>query len=125
METEGKRNRLTALLAELSPGYYPRSIFRQLCRLTATPIIEIVPLWKNKVNVEVLLLKRVPDDPLGSFDDALRRTLRDELKETKVTPSVFVKTILHHSGRGMEAAQVYWVELLGTPKISQFHRTRD
>jgi hypothetical protein len=131
---------LVTLLSELSPGYYPGPIFQQFSRLTVNPIVEVVPLRRRPDDsVEVLLLERDADDPIfsgqlhtpgtvvrpndsaGSFDDALSRILDYELKGVKTTPATFVKNILHHSGRGMEASQIFWVELLEDPRVGQFY----
>lgn len=123
----------------MSPGYYPEPIFLQFSRLTVNPIVEIVPLRTRAGVVEVLLLERHagdelffgklhtpgtvvrPHDTPGSFEDAFNRILRDELGGVKASRPEFVKNIFHDSGRGMEASQVFWVELLDEPNVGQFY----
>lgn len=140
METEESIAKLVALLEKMSPGYYPGPIFQQFSRLTVNPIVEVVPLRRGIGNkVEILLLERDVDDPLfsgqlhtpgtvvrpndaiGSFDDALSRVLDGELKGVKSKQPVFVKNIFHHSGRGSEASQIFWVELLEAPTVGRFY----
>lgn len=138
VDTE-KINNIVALLAELSPGFYPEPLFLQFSRLTVNPIIEVVPLRTKLGKVEILLIDRDEDDQLfskklhtpgtvvrphdstGSFEDALDRILVEELNGTETTRPKFVKNIFHNSGRGMEASQIYWAEVLGEPKAGQFY----
>ncbi len=109
----------------------PFDIFHQVARLVATPIIEVVPLRTNAGKTEILLLRREVDDPVwpnqlhvpgtvvrasdtpGSFNDPLKRVLSKELHGVPTSALTFVKNILHHSGRGMEASQIFWVEVQG------------
>lgn len=125
---------IATLLSKLEPGFLPFDIFHQVTRLVATPIVEVVPLRLNsRGKVEVLLLEREADDPVwpgqlhvpgtvvratdapGSFNVPLQRVLAKELTGTKTSEPTFVKSILHHSGRGMEASQVFWVEVQNEP----------
>jgi hypothetical protein len=140
VKNEQKINQITSLLEEMSPGFYPGPIFQQFSRLTVNPIVEVVPVRKRQNSgVEILLLERDADDPIfpgqlhtpgtvvrpddssGSFDDALRRILDDELQGIKTTIPAFVRNIFHHSGRGMEASQIFWVELAEAPKGAHFY----
>ena len=140
MKNEEKVNKIAALLEDMSPGFYPKPIFQQFSRLTVNPIIEVVPFRKTKDSgAEILLLEREPDDPIfagqlhtpgtvvrpydtpGSFNDALQRIFNDELQGSKTSEPTFVTNIFHHSGRGLEASQIFWVELLGPPKIGSFY----
>jgi hypothetical protein len=108
------------------------------------PIVEIVPLRISADGkVEVLLLQREADDPIwpgqlhvpgtviratdapGSFDNPLQRVLTKELPGTKTSEPAFVESILHYSGRGMEASQVYWVEIQNEPAEGVFYVTED
>jgi hypothetical protein len=116
-----------------------KPVFQQLSRLTTTPIIEVVPLRTKADNIEILLLEREADDPVwpgqlhtpgtgirptdseGSFTDPINRVLAGELKGIKTSKPYFVTNILHHSGRGMEASQIYWVEVLEEPVVGTFY----
>jgi hypothetical protein len=129
------------LLAMLKPGYLPYPIFHQFVRLATTPIIELVPL-RIAVNgdVEVLLKKRSTDDPIWpnqlhtpgtviratdtSYETALERIMNDELHLAQHQTPVFVKNVLHNSGRGLESALVYFVEITSEPKDGAFYNTK-
>lgn len=124
-------NQVTELLSRLDPGFLPFPIFHQVTRIAATPIVEVVPLrMTSDGNVEVLLLRRPDDDPVwpsqlhtpgtvvrgsdapGSFNSPLRRILSGELNGTTFSsPPTFVRSSLDHSGRGVEVAQIYWIEV--------------
>jgi hypothetical protein len=127
-------------LSNLQPGVLPFDIFHAIARLMVMPIIEVVPLRRGpEGRVEILLLKREANDPVwprqlhvpgtvvrasdeaGSFRDALTRVLEGELKQVEVGEPVLVKNILHHSGRGMEASQVFWVEVRGEAGKREFY----
>jgi hypothetical protein len=130
------------LLSELEPGWLPEPIFQAVARLVVLPIVEVVPLRRADTGeIEILLLERRADDPVwpgmlhtpgtvvrasdspGSFDDALGRILDDELGNIGASEPVWVKNILHHSGRGMEASQIYWIEVEGEPKVGTYYRS--
>lgn len=131
---------LTRLLKKLEPGFLPLDIFMEIARLAVLPIIEFVPLRVNKNGeVEVLLLSRDADDPLwpnelhvpgtvirptdteGKIYRAFERILDDELKGTKTTPPHYVGSNLHKSKRGMEQAQIYWIEVTAEPNVGEFY----
>ena len=129
---------VAGLLAKLKPGFLPPPIFHEITRLTATPIVEIVPLRSKDNAVQILLLQRGSDDPVwpnmlhipgtvlratDSLETAIDRVLTKELNEAQVSKPKFVTNILHHSGRGMEASQVYWVEVISSPIDGQFFDT--
>lgn len=130
------------LLKKLRPGFLPYPIFEQVARLVALPILEFIPLRKHKGETEVLLLQRPADDPYwpnawhtpgtviratdlhtGERDNwqAFERIHKDELQGTGVGPPHYVGSILHQSKRGVEQAQLYWVEVAGEPKTGQFY----
>lgn len=131
--------RLTELLGRLEPGFLPFSVFQEVTRLVATPIVEVVPLRIQDGTTEILLIPRPDDDPVwpgqlhvpgttvrasdtsGSFDDAFNRIFKGEIASVKVRMSQFVLNILHHSGRGMEASQVHWAEVEGEPEEGKFY----
>jgi hypothetical protein len=60
-------------------------------------------------------------DKTGSFADALDRILSKELAGAKTSKPTFVANIFHHSGRGMEASQIFWVEVQDMPAVGEFH----
>lgn len=128
------------VLKKLEPGFFSYDIFVQLARLVVMPIIEIVPLRMTGLgSVEVLLLSRGSDDPIWpnmvhtpgtvirATDDeddmfgAFKRILETELGGTKISVPYFVGSIFHHSRRGAEQAQVYWVEVLESPRVGKFY----
>lgn len=130
---------LTALLKKLQPGVLPFSVFHEVARLVATPIVEIVPLRIKDEKAEILLVPREDDDPVwpgqlhvpgtvvrstdtpGSFDDAFNRIFGGEIAPVKMRMSQFVLNILHPSGRGMEASQVHWAQVEGEPGWGSFY----
>jgi hypothetical protein len=109
----------------------------------ASPIVEVVPLRRlPNGTIQILLLARELDDPVwpgqlhipgtvirasdtaGSFDGPLQRVLSKELTGVQVTKPVFVQSTLHHSGRGMEASQIFWVEVQSDqPAVGTFYDT--
>lgn len=131
------------LLAKLEPGFLPYPIFEQIARLVALPILEYIPLRLVDKKVEVLLLKRADDDKLwpgmlhtpgtviratdinkegGSNWPAMDRILHDELANIRISEPHYVGSILHESKRGVEQAQLYWVEVLeDKPKVGVFY----
>jgi hypothetical protein len=134
--TPSEQKTLVDLLKKLKPGFLPFEIFLQVARLVTTPVIEFVPLRLNdKGQVEVLLLDRelwphglhTPGTVIRATDNennsykAFHRILDDELKGTHVSNPHYVGSNLHKSQRGMEQAQVFWVEVLGEPKAGEFH----
>lgn len=131
---------LVRLLKQLEPGFLPYEIFEQVARLAALSIIEFVPLRTGKDGkVEVLLLERAPDDPIwpgmvhspgtvirpgdteGTMYKAFERIVKDELNGTAISNPYYVGSLLHKSRRGTEHAQIYWVEVLGEPRVGTFY----
>jgi quercetin dioxygenase-like cupin family protein len=138
--TDLEAAQVTRLLSKLEPGFLPFGIFHEVSRLVATPIIEVVPLRISPDGkIEVLLLRREADDPVWpgqlhvpgtvvrasdaphSFDDPLNRIFTKELGGVKLSAPVFVKNIFHNSGRGMEASQIYWVEVQSEDATHEFY----
>lgn len=129
-----------ALLKEFEPGFLPYPIFEQVARLVALPIVEFIPLRQHNGATEVLLIARPGDDALwpgmlhtpgtvvratdinksSDMWEPLRRILHDELFDTECGPHHFVGSQLHASKRGAEQAQIYWIEVIGEPKIGDF-----
>lgn len=140
MDTKTKTDQLVELLKELDAGFLPYDVFVEIARLTVLSIIEFVPLRKNaEGEVYILLLSRGEDDPIwpnemhvpgtvirptdteGKMYLAFDRILKEELKGTKVSVPHYVGSNLHRSKRGMEQAQIYWVEVLEEPKVGKFY----
>lgn len=128
------------LLQKLEPGFLPLPIFLQVTRLTTTAIIEFVPLRMREGKVEILLTRRSADDPAwpsllhtpgtviratDTLESAFSRLQTEELEGVDVSLPVFVKNVLHHSGRGLESSQVFWLEVLGEPKAGDFYPADD
>jgi hypothetical protein len=138
--TEEEINLARELLSKLEPGFLPPPIFYEITRLTAVPIIEVVPLRFNSGKTQILLLPRSSNDPTwpnqlhvpgtviratDTMDIAFRRIFDGELNGSGHGEAEFVQNILHNSGRGMEASQIYWVEILDEPKTGQFYNAND
>lgn len=134
--SEEEIQKVAETLKKLDPGFLPFDIFQEVARLTPTPIMEIVPLRRSEGRTEVLLLRREQDDPVwpnalhtpgtavratDTEEVALDRILVDELESTASTQPRFVDNVMHHSGRGMEAAQVYYVETQDVPEGGAFY----
>lgn len=133
--------KLVELLSKFKPGFLPYPVFEQVARIVALPIVEFVPLRLKDGKVEVLLIPRDNNDPhwsgmvhtpgtviratdLNSEEGnypAFKRIIHDELKDTSIGPPHYVGSILHESKRGVEQAQLYWVEVLGEPNIGVFY----
>lgn len=129
------------LLKQFEPGFLPYPVFEQIARLIALPILEFIPLRERDGRIEVLLIERAADDPFwpGMFHTpgtviratdaetdsenwpAFQRILHDELKDTKVSEPYYVGSLLHKSKRGVEQAQLYWVEVRGDPAVGTFY----
>lgn len=135
-----EQKQLVLLLKKLEAGFLPYDVFVQISRLVVLSIIEFVPMRFNKNNeLELLLLSRGEDDPIwpgilhtpgtvirptdteGKIYVAFERILQDELCGTIVSSPHYVGSNLHKSKRGMEQAQIYWVEVLGTAKVGTFY----
>ncbi|MDB5170452.1 MAG: hypothetical protein JWO35_146 [Candidatus Saccharibacteria bacterium] len=139
---EANIQKTAELLKQFEPGFLPYPIFEQIARLVALPIVEFVPLRMHSGQCEVLLIARPEDDALwpsmlhtpgtvvratdvhkGKQDDwqAFKRILEDELIDTEVGQPNYVGSIFHESKRGAEQAQLYWIEVIGEPRIGTFY----
>ena len=124
----------TVALSKLEAGRLPSDIFKEVARLTVTPVVEIVPLYKdeNDHTKVVLLQKGIDDiywpamyhvpgaivlatDTPGSFSDALERVLKGKLAKYQLADVVFVDTALSQVSRGMEVAIVYVARVESVP----------
>jgi hypothetical protein len=132
---------LSEMLSGLEPGFLPFPLFEQIARIMTLPVIEFVPLRINNDKVEVLLIPRPDDDAywpgmlhtpgtviratdINEQEDnkkTFKRLIHDELKDTEMSPPHYVESILNSSKRGTTQAQIYWVEVLGEPKVGTFY----
>lgn len=140
---DDEQKQLVTLLSKLEPGFLPYPIFKQIARLVVMAIIEVVPLRIVEGKVQVLLIERPHSDDIwpgelhtpgtvvratdlgkdskGTFD----RILNEELDSIEVSDPYFVGTIFHNGKRGAEFAQIFWVEVLGEPKVGEFYDAND
>jgi hypothetical protein len=143
--SDSEINQTAELLARVPAGFLPFPIFRQVARLAVFSIVEVVPMRVNADGeVEVLLLKRGedkqdwpelwpgilhtpgtvirPTDELGSYAQAFRRILHDELHDVELAGEpMYIKNLLHENKRGTESAQVFMVEVIGEPQAGAFY----
>lgn len=125
-------------LAKLDPGVLPAKVFHAIARIVATPIIEVVPIRHGAAGPEVLLVRRESNDPVwpnqlhvpgtvvrasdkaDNFKDAFER-ISGELGGIMLKKPVLATNIIHHSGRGVEVSQIYWIDITGVePTIGDF-----
>jgi hypothetical protein len=137
---EQELKQVAQLLEKLEPGFLPYDIFVQIARLTVLSIIEFVPIrLSSEGKVEVLLLSRGsndaiwpdelhtpgtvirPTDTEGKMYLAFDRIINDELEGVKTSTPHYVGSNLHKSKRGMEQAQVFWIEVLEEPSVGSFY----
>lgn len=143
--TEADITNTVNLLKQLSPGFLPYSIFEQVARLVALPIVEFIPLRSCGGQTEVLLIARPDEDPLwpgmlhtpgtviratdaGDAQtnwQAFERIMHDELRGVSINKPHYVGSLFHSSKRGAEQAQLYWVEVVAETKIGRFYRASD
>lgn len=126
-----------SLLSNLEPGKLPLEIFNQVARLTVTPVVEIVPFFKNgQGDYKVFLMQRGADDALwanqyhvpgaivlatdtpGSFSDAINRIVTTKLASYSPGEISYVDVQLCHVSRGAEVAIIFSVELATSPDSS-------
>ena len=129
---------LVKLLSQVAPGFLPYDLFIQIARLVSLSIIEVVPLRMHNGKVQVLLVPRDADDtiwpgkvhtpgtvlrPTDSTDlsTVFARIVEDELRNTAVGTPVFVQNEVRKTKRGMEQAQIYWVEVQSEPLVGEFY----
>jgi len=128
---------LTEVLSTLEPGKLPLEIFNQVARLTVTPVVEIVPFFKNSEGeYKVFLMQRGADDALwanqyhvpgaivlatdtpGSFSDAISRIVTNKLASYSPGEVSYVDVQLCRVSRGVEVAIIFKVELATSPDNS-------
>ncbi|HTE57607.1 MAG TPA: hypothetical protein VK694_02600 [Verrucomicrobiae bacterium] len=132
--TDADKQTLVELLQKLHPGFLPFEVFIEVARLVVLPIIEFVPLRTSEGRVEVLLLERdvwpfglhTPGTVIRATDSTKRNyqafdRIMEELGGTEVALPHYVGSNLHSSQRGVEQAQIFWVEVLGKPKAGHFY----
>lgn len=129
---------ITKLLAQLEPGFLPYELFIAVARLVVLPILEFVPLRIRKGKIEVLMLQKqeapftglwhTPGTVIRATDVAAHKDgvwppmsrIQDEIGGIEIGLPYFVGNVLHQNDRGAEQAQVFWVEVVGEPKIGAF-----
>lgn len=127
-------------LAQLEPGRLPFDIFTEVCRLTVTPVLEVVCFRRDDMGkIEVALLKRPADDPNwpnmyhvpgavitpvdfdAGLDGIVDRVCTEKLSVNSVNKPVFVVNELCKVKRGVELAVVFAIEVEGEIAGGQFH----
>ena len=140
--TDDEIQQTADLLKRFEPGFLPYPVFEQVARIVALPIVELIPLRRSGQGIEVLLIARPDDDALWpgllhtpgtvvrATDFGLDRELwppfsriiHDELQSTELSAPEYVGSTLNRSKRGVEQSQLYWVEVLGAPKVGKFYQ---
>lgn len=131
--TEEDIHRAAAIIEQLpQTGLLPTDLFLAISRRWVNAIVELVPVRHTSKKIEILLIRRPPDDPnwpnelhvpgtvLRATDlprgvqSALERIRADELKLSAYdkTPT-FVDFEFHQMKRGPELALVFYVDLTG------------
>ncbi len=138
--TPQQQTELVELLEKLKPGFYPFPLFVQLARLMSCSIVEFVPLRLRDGGVEALLLPRPDNDvfwaggmhipgcvvrPNDDQHAVFDRIITDELGGVAVNEPQFVCAEIRRSKRGTEQAQIFYVEVTGTPTAGQFYSVAD
>jgi hypothetical protein len=139
--TDDEIQQAADLLKRFEPGFLPYPIFEQIARLVALPIVEFIPLRRSVQGIEVLLIARPDDDALWpgllhtpgtvvratdfGTDQKLwppfSRIIHEELQSTDLGAPEYVGSTLNKSKRGVEQSQLYWVEVMGVPKVGKFY----
>ncbi|MDD3647382.1 MAG: hypothetical protein PHS44_02675 [Candidatus Dojkabacteria bacterium] len=120
-------NEIVKNFKKLKPGFQKFDVFRELCRICVTPVVEVLPVRKKRNRIEVLLTKRSKDDAFwpdmfhmpgvvllatdkdGSLSDAFERIFKGELGGTnpKKMPT-FVGYSFRNEKRGMGLSLLHW-----------------
>ncbi len=127
-------------LAQLEPGRLPFDIFTEVCRLTVTPVLEIVCFRKGNLGtIEVALLKRPANDPNWpnmyhvpgavitptdvhvGLEGVIDRICTEKLSIDKVNKPKFIMNDLCKVKRGVELAVVFAIEVEGEIAGGKFH----
>lgn len=122
------------ILRRLPVGKMPRPIFTEVLKKAVLTAYEVVPLRRNSSGVtEVLLFERPENDPWwpGQFhspgvmvipsdvEDTSFKTTFDRLKRSELGGleftghPVFVGNLLLNTERGVENANIHWLEFSG------------
>ncbi len=138
--TAEEEKELVRLLKIVEPGFLSYPIFKEMARINVMSIIEFVPLRIKNRSIELLLIQRsehddfwpnefhTPGTVVRSTDidnlphSGFERIIEDELGGIKISSPHFVGNLTHRGKRGIEQAQVYFVEVLEDPKIGDFFR---
>lgn len=131
---------VTNILSKLQSGQLPFDIFTEICRLTVTPVLEVVCFRQNaSKEVEVALMKRADNDVNwpgmyhvpgaiistsdieGGFRNLVNRICTEKLKMPTVNTPIFVTNDLCLVKRGAELAVIYMIEAEGNMDAGEFH----
>lgn len=133
-------NKTKNALAQMEPGRLPFDIFTEVCRLTVTPVLEVVCFRQNSMGkMEVALLKRPENDPnwpnmhhvpgavitptdinIG-LEGVVGRVCTEKLSISNANKPIFVMNELCKVSRGVELAVVFAIEVEGEITGGQFH----
>lgn len=127
-------------LSQLEPGRLPFDIFTEVCRLTVTPVLEIVCFRRdNTGKIEVALLKRPADDPNWpnmyhvpggvitptdsdtGLEGVVDRICTEKLSVKGVGRPKFIMNDLCKVKRGVELAVVFAIKVEGEVAGAQFY----
>lgn len=106
-----------------------RTLFTEIARLVATPVIEFVSLKIIEDKINVLLITRESDDPLWpsmlhtpgtavrpldvDFEAPFSRLINGELGDVDVHSLHYAGMQLHHTDRGNELAHIFYGDVDG------------
>lgn len=130
----------TNILSKLEPGRLPLEVFTEICRLTVTPVLEVICLRKNDLGqIEVALLQRpksdatwpgmyhVPGTVITATDinlgleGVIDRICKEKLSLSFTNAPVFVSNELCLVKRGAELAVIYMTEVEGELTSGSFY----
>jgi hypothetical protein len=132
-------NKAVQILKKIKPGFLPKELFFQMCRLNVMPLVDMVILRQREDKIEVLLTKRSDNDPFfantyhlpgsimrpsdqkGSLNDIFQRILKKELNGIKVVQGPkFVDFSFQENKRGSELSMLHWLEVKGNNNAGRF-----
>jgi len=140
MLTKGELTATKNILSKLQPGQLPFDLFNEICRLTVTPVLEVVCFKKDASGkIRVALLRRAADDIYWSnmyhvpgavmtandVNNGLAalasRICTEKLKITSFSTPIFVMNSLLTGKRGTEIAVVYMIEIEAASQEAMFY----
>lgn len=128
---------LVKLLNRCEPGNLPSEVFEAVAKIAVYPAVELVVFRKNSDLLEVLVTKRLDDDPVwpamhhlpgtvlrptdSSIDDAIKRLFDDELNGADVKSLQFTGVFFNVYTRGKSIGLEYWLEVTGGLSVGTFY----